>query len=82
MIITNHKWNGAASYVKNMQNGLVVECNENDFAQAMGKLIFDEKLRNKLSVYGTEISQRYDWDLITKKVEKYYQRLLVNCFCK
>jgi len=76
LIITNHKWNGAKSYIKNMQNGLVVECNENDFAQAMNKLISDGKMRDRLSASGVNMSKGYDWDLISKKVEEYYQMCL------
>lgn len=72
LIITNHKWNGAKSYVDNMKNGIIVGCDEESFAFAMKKLVLDDKLRERMSKYGTEKAKRYDWDEITKKVEEYY----------
>ncbi len=63
--------------IKNKQNGLIVEFkNLEKLRKAIKKLLTDKKLENKLIKNGRKTAEKYDWDIINKKVEKIYHEAI------
>lgn len=51
-------------------------CDENDLADKIQTLLYDEKLRNAMGEKGYKKTiERYTWDIIGKKIKRIYERL-------
>ena len=68
----------APQLIKNDENGLLVSTNAPEkMAEAVGRLLEDEKLRVKLGINARKtIETGYTWDSVVNKVEKCYQSVI------
>ncbi|MCL2354894.1 MAG: glycosyltransferase family 4 protein [Oscillospiraceae bacterium] len=76
-ITTNN--GGIRDFIKNNENGLVIEKNNiDDMVQKIELAINDIALREKLSKRGIETSKNFDWDTTMNKVLEYYKDIATN----
>ena len=68
--------------IKDGENGYLCEDGVNEFAQALDKLMSDEKLRKKMGKAAKEDMKQYDsekiWDMWEKLIEQVAQGKLPN----
>lgn len=66
--------NGIPYEIKDGENGFLVEYGDNkNFARKIIELIKNKKLREKISKNNIKKSERYKWDLISKKILQLYK---------
>lgn len=59
--------------IKDKKNGYIVEFdNEKEVAKLIVKLLYNKKLREKISKEAKKTAKKYDWDNIIKKLEEIY----------
>lgn len=65
---------GIKSIIKNNENGLLVrEKDESNLARNIIKVLFDDKLKQKLSKNGIKfVREKYSWYMVTKKFNELY----------
>ena len=75
VITVDHPNNGTVSLIKEGENGFICELNEESMAEKIVLLLADESLRSQMSKRSVEHAKRYDWNVITRDLEKIYGAL-------
>lgn len=71
VITVKEKYNAAQGLVEDGLDGFVVALEENEIAQAVGKIIADAQCRKNMSKAAFQKSEGYDWNEALSKLEKY-----------
>ena len=75
IITVDHPNNGTVSLIEERENGFICELNEESMAEKIVLLLADESLRSQMSKRSVEHAKRYDWNVITRDLEKIYGAL-------
>ncbi len=68
---------GPRDYIKNGENGFLTKMNDvNDLANKIALLADDDQLVKKISINGRRTAEKYDWDIIVKKIVCLYNEIL------
>ncbi|MFH0863239.1 MAG: glycosyltransferase family 4 protein [Candidatus Altiarchaeota archaeon] len=76
VVTVRHERNAAADLIEDGANGFVVPPEVKPFAEALLKILQDEKLRKDMYLKSLNKAAGYDWDKVAGMLEKEYGRIL------
>ena len=76
-ITINHPDNATKEFCK-FKCGLIAEPRKNSIADVITQLFSDEKLWKELNVNALDFAKKYDWDIITNRVEEFFGEVMKN----
>ena len=75
VITVDHPANASKDLVRDKENGFVVENSAKSISSKITYLLNNEKVRKRMSLESIEFAKKFDWDVITKKVEEVYSTM-------
>lgn len=75
VVVIRHKWNASQELISEGENGLIAKNDPSDLAANIRMLLADEALRTSISTKARSSAAGFDWELLAKELENYYQSL-------
>ena len=75
--VVSSETEGPKDYIKDGVNGLLSEKgNITELSKKINLVLSDSKLRRDLQVNGRKTSEKYDWDIIIRRISEIYEELI------
>ena len=78
LVVAKDSASAASELVDDGVDGFLVGCEAGEFADALGRLLADERLRTAMSERGKSAALRLTWGAQAKRLEEYYLRVLAG----
>ena len=75
-VIIDSKWNASKELID--KNGLISKNNPLELSKTIKRLLKNKNLRKKLGKRAVKTAKKFDWDRITKELEKYYEKTIAK----
>ena len=75
-VIIDSKWNASKELIE--KNGLISKNNPLELSKTIKRLLKNKNLRKKLGKRAVKTAKKFDWDRITKELEKYYEKTIAK----